>query len=320
MRTPPSPSPTLHDIEIRVRRHVDMLAGLIGPRHLGRPGTMDAACAYLRKCLGRRGETVRDEDYDVDGVPTRNLILERRGARHPNRIVVLGAHYDTVYSTPGADDNASAVAGLLEAADLLYGMELPCTVRFVAFACEEPPYFHTQLMGSQVHARAARQRGEDIRAMVCLEMLGYFRDETGSQGIPPGIPRVLRRIFPSRGNFLASVGNLRSIPAVWAFDRGFRAASRLPLFSIALPERIREIRLSDNSSFWDQGFPALMLTDTSYFRNPNYHLASDTPETIDYPRLAMGTLGVAGGVARLAGCRSRRALGRLARPNEPTTA
>ncbi|MBL9147315.1 MAG: M28 family peptidase [Phycisphaerae bacterium] len=312
MRTPPTAPRSLADLETSVRAHVDMLAGLIGPRHLGRPSSFDATLAYLRKCLGRHGETLRDETYDVDGHVVRNLILERLGTRHPDRIVVLGAHYDTVPTTPGADDNASAVAALLESASLLFGVELPYTVRFVAFANEEPPYFYSELMGSQVHARRARQRGDDIRAMVCLEMLGYFRDEVGSQGIPSGIPRFLRRLFPSRGDFLASVGNLRSVRNVWQFDRGFRAASRLPLFSIALPERVREIRLSDNSSFWDQGYPAIMLTDTSFFRNPHYHLRSDTADTLDYPRLALGALGVAGGVARLAGCRSRRVLQGLA--------
>ena len=180
-----------------------------------------------------------------------------------------GAHYDTVHCTPGADDNASAVAVLLEVARLLRDHQGKRTARYVAFACEEPPYFHCDAMGSQYHARECRKRGEKIVGMLCLEMVGYFQDTEGSQQIPAGIPRLLRRFFPSRGDFLTAVGNMHSWRLCWSFRRGFkRGTKRLPLYSICLPERIQEIRLSDNSSFWDQGYPALMLTDTSFLRNP----------------------------------------------------
>lgn len=137
--------------------------------------------------------------------------------------------------------------------------------------------------------------------MLCLEMVGYFRKEPGSQRVPPAIPRFLRWLFPKRGDFLAAVGNLRSWRLAWQFRNGFRRATRLPLFTVCLPERIGEIRLSDNSSFWDQNYPALMLTDTSYLRNPNYHLASDTPDTLDYDAMTEVTLGVATAVRRILG-------------------
>jgi hypothetical protein len=137
--------------------------------------------------------------------------------------------------------------------------------------------------------------------MLCLEMVGYFRSEPNSQRVPRTIPRWLHRFFPRRGNFLAAVGNLSSWRLAWSFRRGFKRATRLPLFSIVLPERIHEIRFSDNSSFWDQGYPALMLTDTSFLRNPNYHLASDTPETLDYDAMTQVTLGVASALRRLLG-------------------
>jgi Zn-dependent M28 family amino/carboxypeptidase len=156
-------------------------------------------------------------------------------------------------------------------------------------------------MGSQVYARQCRILNERIIGMLCLEMMGYYSTEPGSQKIPPGIPRMIHWAFPKRGNFLAAVGNLRSKHLAWKFRRGFKRAVWFPLFSICLPESISEIRLSDNSSFWDQGYPALMLTDTSFLRNPNYHLASDTPETLDYERMAQVTLGVVGGVRRIAG-------------------
>ena len=175
-------------------------------------------------------------------------------------------------------------------------------MRYVAFACEEPPYFGLGEMGSQYHARGARLRGEQIIGMLCLEMVGYYSSAVGSQSIPSSIPKWLHRFFPQRGNFLAAVGNMPSWKLCWQFRRGFKlGARRMPLFSICLPEKINEIRLSDNSSFWDQGYPALMLTDTSFLRNPNYHQATDTPDTLNYPVMADVTLGVASAVRRLLG-------------------
>jgi Zn-dependent M28 family amino/carboxypeptidase len=214
-------------------------------------------------------------------------------------VVILGAHYDTVSSTPGADDNASAVAVLLEVSRLLKDHVGQRTARYVSFACEEPPYFNLDSMGSQHHARGCRQRQEQIKAMLCLEMVGYFRDELGSQQVPPSIPRLFYRFFPKRANFLAAVGNPRSWKLCWNFRHGFKRATSLRLLSLVLPERINEIRLSDNSSFWDQGYPALMLTDNSFLRNPNYHLESDTPETLDYARMTEVVVGVASAMQRL---------------------
>ncbi len=163
------------------------------------------------------------------------------------------------------------------------------------------PYFHTDEMGSVVHARGCRERGETVIGTLCLEMVGYYVDARDSQRIPPTIPRWLRWAFPSRGNFLAAVGNPRSWKLCWKFRRGFRKGTRFPLFSIVLPERIREIHLSDNSAFWLCGFPALMLTDTSFLRNPHYHQPTDTADTLDYERMAEVTTGVAAAVRSLAG-------------------
>jgi hypothetical protein len=297
-----APDPLLTE---RLRRHVDCLAGLIGPRHLGKPSAFHAAAAYVDSELGRLGNEVVREPYIVDDVNVSNVFIECPGTTARKEVVIVGAHYDTVETTPGADDNASAVAMLIEVARLLRNVECARTVRFVSFACEEPPHFALDSMGSQIHARACRQRAECVAAMVCLEMVGFYSDAPHSQRTPDAIPWWLHWAFPSRGNFLAAVGNLRSARVVWKFRRGFKAASNFPLYTIALPERVRDIRRSDNSSFWDQGYPALMITDTSYLRNPNYHRDTDTPDTLDYHRLALATLGVAGGVARLAGCRDR---------------
>ena len=289
----------VREMAARLKGHVDVLAGLIGPRHLGKPSTMEAAVAYIQRQLAAGGENVGRQTYKAFGAETCNLIVERRGTGRAAEIVVVGAHYDTVPETPGADDNASAVAMLLEVARLTAGVRMRRTVRFVAFSCEEPPHFYTDTMGSDQYARACRKAGENVVGMLCLEMVGFFSDAPESQQIPPGIPRFLRRAFPARGNFLTAVGNLKSVRLLWAFRRGFKKRSALPLYTVALPERIHEIRLSDNGSFWDFGYPALMITDTSFLRNPHYHLASDKPETLDYGRMAQGTLGVAGAVERI---------------------
>ncbi len=288
-----------------LHRHVERLAGLIGPRHLSRPLTIAAAATLIERELSASGYAVERLPYRVDGHDVANLVAEIPGTNRKDEIVVLGAHYDTIECTPGADDNASAVAVLLETARLLRDLKPRRTVRFVAFPCEEAPYYHTDEMGSKVYARRCRARGERIVGMLCLEMVGFYSSEPGSQRVPPTIPRFLHWLFPRRGNFLAAVGNLRSWRLLWRFRRGFKRAVRFPLFTIGLPEIVNEIRRSDNSSFWDCGYPALMLTDTSFLRNPHYHEPTDTPETLDYERMARVTWGVAGGVVAVAGARWR---------------
>ena len=286
-------------IETNLRLHVDRLASLIGPRTLQRPNTIKATIGDSRGQWSEMGYSIAEETYDALGNVATNLIVEQPGNKRSHEIVLLGAHYDTVSTTPGADDNASAVAVLLEVSRLLKDHAGSRTVRYVAFACEEAPYFNLNSMGSQHNARESRKRCDKIVGMLCLEMVGYFRDEVGSQGVPPTIPKFLHRLFPNRGNFLAAVGNLASWKLAWSFRRGFKRGTRLPLFSIVLPEKIHEIRLSDNSSYWDQDYPALMLTDTSFLRNPHYHLASDLPETLDYQRMTEVTHGVAAAIQRL---------------------
>ena len=269
-----------NEIEANLRLHVDRLAGLIGVRTLAKPKSIRATIGYIESVWNEVEFEVQRETFDALGDEATNLIVDRAGTKRSDEIVLLGAHYDTVCTTPGADDNASAVAVMLEVSRLLAQHTGKRSVRYVAFACEEPPYFNADSMGSQHHARQSRQRGDQIVGMLCLEMVGYYMLTKGSQSIPPAIPKWLHRFFPERGNFLAAVGNMPSWKLCWKFRRGFkRGTRRMPLFSICLPEKVHEIRLSDNSSFWDQGYPALMLTDTSFLRNPNYHQATDTPDT-----------------------------------------
>ena len=237
-------------IENNLRLHVDRLAGQIGPRTLSEPETIEATIGYIEGQWSEIGHSNRRECYDAMGDEATNLIVECPGTKRSDEIVLLGAHYDTVYCTPGADDNASAVAVLLEVSRLLAEHTGKRTARYVAFACEEPPHFNMDSMGSQQHARASRRRGDNIVGMLCLEMVGYYSLVKGSQAVPTGIPRWMHRFFPQRGNFLAAVGNTPSWKLCWRFRRGFkRGTRRMPLFSICLPEKIHEIRLSDNGSF-----------------------------------------------------------------------
>jgi len=212
-----------------------------------------------------------------------NLIAKSPGAEGASPYYVVGAHYDTVPSTPGADDNASAVAVMLELARRLSGKSLPAPVRFVAFTLEEPPAFTTRQQGSRVFVRECKRAGERIAAAVILEMVGYTCPRQN-------YPLVLRWAgYPSRGDFIGIVGNWRSRRFGRAVLKGFRNNQRLPVESLFVPFNgwvLPSTRLSDHASFWDAGWPALMITDTAFFRNPNYHLPSDTLDTLDFGFMA----------------------------------
>ena len=281
--------------------HVDRLASVIGPRHVGEPRSLAAAAQFVEGELANSGYRAERQTYAIGDHEVANIVAELSGGSRKDEVVVVGAHYDTVATTPGADDNASAVAVLIEAARQMRRRRPARTVRFIGFTCEEKPHCHSREMGSQVYACRCRERGERIAGMLCLEMVGYYSAEPASQRVPDSIPRFLHGAFPRRGDFLAAVGNLRSWRLLWKFRSGFKRTVQFPLYSIALPESIREIRRSDNSSFWDQGYEALMLTDTSFLRNPHYHQPADTPETLDYRRMADVTHGVVGGLMNVAG-------------------
>lgn len=293
----PTVCTALHD---NLAGHVERLAGQIGPRHVGRPAALAAAAALIEQELADFGYAVERQPFMAGGVAVANLIAELPGTSRGDEIVVLGAHYDTIPSTPGADDNASAVAVLLEVARLLWSASPARTVRFVGFACEEAPHCFTAEMGSVVYARRARALGERIVGMLCLEMVGYYTHEPGSQQAPAGVAQLLGDLLPEAGDFLAAVGNPPSADLLRQFERGFRSAVDFPLMALTLPEQFIEIHLSDNSSFWAAGYQALMLTDTAFLRNPHYHLPSDTPDTLDYAAMAQVVRGVLGGVRALA--------------------
>lgn len=280
----------------RLRDHVIRLAADIGERNVMRHEALCAAAAYVRGEWEALGHAVTVQAYDAGGHRCENLEISIAGTDRPAEIILAGAHYDSVLGSPGADDNASAVAALIELARLLRGASPRRTIRLVAFVNEEPPFFYFGDMGSRVYARAARARDDDIRLMLSLEMLGCYSDAPGSQRYPP----LLRRFYPDRGNFIAFVSNLRSRRQLREAVAAFRACSAFPCESLAAPAIVPGVAWSDHSSFWRAGYPAVMVTDTAFYRNPHYHSPLDTPEKLDYARMAEVVAGLAGMLRRCA--------------------
>jgi len=275
-------------LETGLRADVTMLAETIGPRSLYRPEVLQKAADFVAQRFEAGGWTVKHLDYLVGLRRCENLEVETRGTKFPDEIVVVGAHYDTVAHTPGADDNASGVAAMLALAEGLAKAEPERTLRFVAFTNEEPIYFQTDAMGSRVYARQCKARGDKIVAMLALETMGFFTDAKKTQHYP--FPLSL--FYPSRGNFLAIVGNRDSGALVNRVKTVFEAAKVLPVESASLPGGLQGVGWSDHWSFWQEGWPAVMVTDTAPFRNKHYHKATDKPDTLDYARLAAAVRGL----------------------------
>jgi Zn-dependent M28 family amino/carboxypeptidase len=280
--------------EARLRAHVGALAGTIGERHLLRPHALAAAADYIDAAWQAQGYVPERETFTVNGVDCANLVITRPGRL--DELLLIGAHYDTVRGSPGADDNASGVAGLLELSRAFADLEPARGVRFVAFTNEEPPFHLTKHMGSVVHARAARARGDRILLMVSLEMLGYYDNRPGSQRYPP----LFRWFYPDRGDFLGFVGDLRSRAVMRQAATAFHAASALPVETCATLRWVPGVAWSDHAPFWWRGYRAFMATDTAFHRNPFYHTAADRPATLDYGRFAQAVDGLTGCFLQLA--------------------
>jgi hypothetical protein len=279
----------------RLEAHVRALAETFSPRDEVHPENLDRAAAYISQQFQEVGGEVEDQPFEMHGTVYRNVIAHF-GPRTRERIVV-GAHYDAAGPFPGADDNASGVAGLIELAGLLAKSPLRTQVELVAFTLEEPPRFASGAMGSAVHAASLKKQGVPVRAMIALEMIGYFTDAPGSQQYP--LP-VLRLFYPSRGNFIGVVGKLGQGALVRRVKKAMRRTAPLPVESISAPPSLPGVDLSDHRNYWAVGYPAVMITDTAFYRNDNYHTAADRPETLDYRRMAGVVEGVYGAVVELA--------------------
>lgn len=296
-RAPLPPLDAAHTpIRDALARHVGVLAGDIGERNLWRSGTLEAARRYIAGELSALGYHPRSQEYQVWGQTVANLDADLVGRSRPEEILLVGAHYDSVLGSPGAGDNASGVAALLELARLLRPSALDRTVRFAAFVNEEPPFYFTSRMGSLVYARACRGRGERVVAMFSLETMGYYSDAQGSQRYP--VPFGF--FYPRRGDFIAFVANLSSRSLVRRSVTLFRRHARFPSEGVAALGYLPGVYWSDHWAFWRQGYRALMVTDTAPFRYPFYHTPEDTPEQLDYDRMARVVRGLASVVEHLA--------------------
>jgi Zn-dependent M28 family amino/carboxypeptidase len=266
------------------RRIVETLAGDFPFRHGRNPAALNGAAAFIEQEFSSLGYEVHSQWYDCDGGRVRNIIAEKKGLLSDLSSIVIGAHYDSVLSTPGADDNASGVAGVIELARLLKEYSNRHTIRFIAFPHEEPPYFFTHRMGSRQYASSAKQSGESILAMLTLEMIGYA-GEGYKQLYPVPLMQTLGR-YPKDGNYVALVSNLRSAGLLSVVRKAMRQQKTVKVESLCAPGFIPPLFLSDHSSFWKYGYPALMITDTAFLRNPHYHAVTDTVDTLNFDFLA----------------------------------
>jgi hypothetical protein len=273
-----------------LRRSVTMLASTIGPRSTEAPRGLEEAATWLATELRRCGYEVQEERFLAGSPPqeVRNLSATRTGADPALPMLVVGAHYDAVSTMPGADDNASGTAAALLLARRFSIRAPKRTVRFVFFTNEEPPHFQTDTMGSRIAADRARLRGDKIAVMLSLETLGFYSDAEGSQSVPG----ALALLYPSRGNFVAFVGSLAARSEVRDLVGRFRETGRLPAEGAALPTMIPGVMYSDHESYERAGYPAVMVTDTAFDRNKNYHEKTDLPATLDYPRFASAVEGL----------------------------
>jgi Zn-dependent M28 family amino/carboxypeptidase len=279
-------------LSARLRGHVQVLGGDIGERNVYHPQALEAAAAYIEGQFANLGYQTGRQEYEVEGVRVRNIdvnIPGVPGAARADEIVVVGAHYDSARGAPGANDNASGVAAVLEIARTLRDRKLARTVRYVAFVNEEPPFFQTDQMGSVVYARRCRERGERVVAMLTPETIGCYSDEKKSQHYPS----LLSWFYPSVGNFIAFVGESESGRLVARCVQLFREHAKFPSEGGAAPKSIEGVGWSDHWSFSRQGYPGLMITDTAPFRYAHYHTAQDTPDKCDYDRMARVVEGVA---------------------------
>jgi hypothetical protein len=286
----PAMSSQQQAIEKGLRAHVTALAQTIGERNHKRPKKYQAALAYIKGQLQAHGYKVELQEFKAYKNIAKNIVIEIPGKVGPlaKEILIVGGHYDSVSGCPGANDNASGTAGVIELARIFKGRQFDRTVRFVAFANEEPPYFQRHGMGSFVYAKQCAERKEKIVGMLSLETIGYYSDKEGSQKYP--FPFNL--FYPSKGDFIAFVGDSSSRTFVRSSIDSFRRHSSFPSEGVAAPAHIAGIGWSDHWSFWQYGFPGVMVTDTAPFRYAHYHTAGDTVDKLDFEKMARVVYGV----------------------------
>jgi hypothetical protein len=293
----PPLTPAEEKLRDELKRDIRTLCTDIGERNLVRYDQLNAAADFLEASLKKMDYTVQRQTYEINQKPCHNLEVEIRGKSHPEEIVVVGAHYDSVVGTTGANDNGSGATAVLALARAFRGKEFSRTLRLVEFVNEEPPCFQTSNMGSLVYAARCHERREKIVAMMSLETIGYHSDAKNSQQYPAPFDRF----FPSTGNFIAFVGNDESKDLIRKTLASFRKHAQFPSEGVATLGVLTGIGWSDHWSFWQQGYPALMVTDTAPFRYPHYHSPEDTPDKINYDAMSRVVAGLEKVVGDLAG-------------------
>ncbi len=272
-----------------LQQDVKKLANNIGIRDVNHYENLNAAANFLETAFSQAGYQVKRQEYQIDGKPYYNIVAEKIGIKKPKEIVVIGGHYDSVFGSPGANDNGTGAAATLELAKIFAKQESNRTIRFIEFTNEEPPFFWTKDMGSFVYAKQSRQEKENIVAMLSLETMGYFSDTKGSQKYP--FPIGL--FYPDRGNFICFIGNINSGDLVRDAIASFRRHAQFPAEGAVLPNWVPGVGWSDHWSFWQEGYKAIMVTDTAPYRYNYYHTEQDTPDKIDYDKLARVVAGLA---------------------------
>ncbi len=295
------PLEELDEDTIKVREElksiIQALAVDIGSRGMTEYPELLKSEEYITKYFTEAGYTVNRQEYKIDGVTCCNLEVELKGTTKPDEIIVIGAHYDTAYTVPGANDNTSGVATTLVIAKQFAKLKSARTVRFVAFVNEEPPYFQTEQMGSWVYAKRCKKRKENIVAMITPETIGYYSNEPDSQKYPP----PFNLCYPSTGNFVAFVGNVNSGKLIRQCVKSFRKHTKFPSEGGSIPHFIQGVGWSDHWSFWQEGYPALMVTDTAPFRYEHYHSTEDTIDKICFDEFARVVVGLEKVILDLAG-------------------
>ncbi|QHT68954.1 M28 family peptidase [Rhodocytophaga rosea] len=275
--------------QARLYEDVLTLTSIQPPRHYLNLDSLNAIAGYIAHELGKLNCKVEYQKYKAQGREYKNVIATFGDVS--KQMVVVGAHYDVCGDQPGADDNASAVAGLLELARLVNELQpaLSYGVEFVAYCLEEPPFFATPFMGSFVHASSLKETNTQVKAMICLEMIGYFSDEQNSQHFPVN---ALRYVYPTTGNFITVVGKLSQLGLIQKVAGHMREVSTISVQSFSAPKLIPAISLSDHRSYWQCGYPAVMINNTSFYRNPHYHQPTDTIDTLDFDKMEQVVKGV----------------------------
>ena len=276
----------------KLKRHVVKLSNEIGDRNISNYENLKKTADYIVVQFLSYGYNVTFQKYSVAGKEVKNIIALKTGSRFPNEIILLGAHYVSCFN-PGADDNASGISGLLELARMIANKKVDRTIEFIAFVNEEPPFFKTEVMGSRIYAKECKAENKNIRAIIVFDLIGFYSNKPFSQRYPV----ILGLFFPNKGNFIGVFGNFKSRYLARQITRIFKNNSSFPIASIAL-DFIPGIDFSDHWSFWKEGYPAVMISDTAFLRHKNYHKNTDTWEKLNYKDMACVIEGIYGVLVR----------------------